>query len=293
MNRTHAIVVAATTASAVVLVLGWILWSGSATAESLQREFEAAYAAKLANPDYVAWKSSPGLPSELQRFPQEAQIKRVRSRLAALQSLPSGAHATAIPVPRSTQSPQIDGRIESAEWAGARSFDIGVDGKTTTLYLVSDGAHLYLACDVPSDTTGRGYDQFRFYVHVGLAPALDNERIHVRHGTKRRLGGIRQTNVRWKGRAPVSQDERWMKYDISDWQIYEKARGLGAMHGHRQYEAVIDLEETGLHPGVPFRAWVQVETDPALDDQGKFDYRVYAGQYGSQDDPHWFIIERP
>jgi hypothetical protein len=49
-----------------------------------------------------------------------------------------------------------------------------------------------------------------------------------------------------------------MKNAISDWQIYQHARGLASMRRHRQYEAVMDLKETGLHPGVPFRAWLQV-----------------------------------
>lgn len=288
MNRSIVLVAAITVAAG----LGWTFWNSTPSAEALQKDIESAYAAKLANPEYVAWKSSPGIPSNLQAFPEEAEIKAIRSQLAAMVSLPAGAEVTSIPTVAGG-TPEIDGRIKPSEWDNARSVGIGVDGTATELFMVSDGTSLYLACDVPDDTTGTGYDQFRFYVHVGLAPSIDNERIHVRHGDKRRLGGIRQTNVRWQGAPPTNDDERWKKSDISDWQIYDKARGLGAMNGHRQYEAVIDLAETGLHPGVPFRAWVQVETDPALNEQGKFDHRVYAGQFGTQDDPLWFMIEKP
>ena len=84
-----------------------------------------------------------------------------------------------------------------------------------------------------------------------------------------------------------------MKYPISDWQIFQQARGLSSIGEHRQYEAVLNLEEAGLHPGVPFRAFVQVETDPALDERGKFDHRVYVGEYGTQGNPKWFVIEQP
>lgn len=270
----------------------WIFWNASPSAEALQEDLENAYTAKLANSEYVEWKSLPGIPSTYQTFAEEKEIKRLRSQLASRVSLPIGVVANAIPTTAGA-SPEIDGRIEPNEWGYAVSIAIGVDGAETQLYLLSDGTHLYLACDVPADTTGRGYDQFRFYVQVGLTPLVVNERIHVGSGSRDRLGGIRQTNVRWKGRPPVGDNERWMKYAISDWQIYQHARGLASMGDHRQYEAVMNLEETGLHPGVPFRAWVQVETDPALDERGKFDHRIYVGQYGTEGDPRWFVIEEP
>jgi hypothetical protein len=84
-----------------------------------------------------------------------------------------------------------------------------------------------------------------------------------------------------------------MKYPISDWRIFQKARGRSSIREHREYEAVLDLEEAGLHPGVPFSAFVEVETDPALNEKGKFDHRVYLGEYGTQGSPKWLVIEKP
>ena len=269
-----------------------VFWNTTPSAEALQKELRIAYQQKLSNPSYVKWKGLPGLPSTYQWFAEEQEIKRVRSQLASLLSCDTNAELNRIPS-SSGPMPTIDGRIGESEWKGALRLPIGLDGSKSSLLLLSDGSRLYLACDAPDDTTGKGYDQFRFYTHVDLSPEIVNERIHVGTGTRARLGGIRQTNVRWEGPAPTSGDERWMKYPISDWQIYDKARGLSSIRSHRQYEAVLDLEETGLHLGVPFRAWVQVETDPALDKDGKFDHRVYVGQLGHQDAPHWFVVEKP
>jgi hypothetical protein len=160
-------------AIAVVSGLSWTVWNSAPGAEALQKDLESAYAAKLANPEYVAWKSRSGIPSNVQSFREEATIKAIRSELASRVSLPVGAEATSIPTVASAK-PEIDGRIQASEWDRARSIGIGVDGSETELYMLSDGTSLYLACDVPDDTTGTGYDQFRFYVHIGLAPSIDN-----------------------------------------------------------------------------------------------------------------------
>jgi hypothetical protein len=54
---------------------------------------------------------------------------------------------------------------------------------------------------------------------------------------------------------------------------------------------VLELAESGLHPGVPFAAFVEVETDPR--DDGKRRERVLLGTLGSQEKPLWFEIDRP
>jgi len=276
----------------VLAVGGWMFWSSRSSVEALTGTLEDAYAAKLANADYVAWKSQSGIPTTYQAFPEEEAIKSARSLLASRVSAPEGVVSVRVPT-SVTGVPNVDGRIDEGEWDRAVAIPIGIDGSDTRLRLVADGKHLYLACDVPGDTTGKGYDQFRFYFHAALTPLIDNERIHVRPGKKDRLGGIRQTNVRWSGQPPTSDDERWMKYPISDWRIFQKARGRSSIREHREYEAVLDLEEAGLHPGVPFSAFVEVETDPALNEKGKFDHRVYLGEYGTQGSPKWLVIEKP
>jgi len=277
--------------SLAVVAVAWVLWDSTPSSEAIAKSLDHAYEAKLANPEYVTWKSLPGLPSTYQNFAEEKDIKKTRSQLASRVSASEGLIPETIPT-YSGSPPTIDGRIEPSEWKMATSIPIGLDDSNTRLFLISEGKRLYVACDVPADTTGKGYDQFRFYFHVGLTPLIVNERIHVGTRTDDRLGGIRQTTVRWKGAPPKNDDERWMKYPISDWQIFEQARGLSTIREHRQYEAVLDLEEAGIHPGVPFGAFVQVETDPALDDRGKFDHRVYVGQYGTQANPRWFLIEK-
>jgi hypothetical protein len=62
------------------------------------------------------------------------------------------------------------------------------------------------------------------------------------------------------------------------------------MRGHRQFEASLDLAESGLHPGVPFAAFAEVESDPLLDAGGRFKRRAYAGKLGSEAAPIWLAI---
>jgi len=78
---------------------------------------------------------------------------------------------------------------------------------------------------------------------------------------------------------------------ISEAQIYRLGHGASTMITHRQFEAVLDLAESGLHPGVPFAAYVEVETDPRTDATGRFQNRVLAGTLGSPAAPVWFKLE--
>lgn len=251
-------------------------------------QLQQAYDAKLSNDDYVSYKTD-GSRKQFQSFREEAAIKLIRERMADQSTVPSDVVPYKIPV--SDKKPTIDGVFADGEWDGALNAGAGIDGAETTLYLTATETHLYLACDAPDDTTEDGYDQFRFYYHLNLSPLLVNERIHVskRNGS---LGGIRQTKVRWKG-APASNDaERWKKYAISDWSIYQNAYGASSVQGHRRFEAVIDLAEAGLPIGKPFAAYAQVESDPIKDENGKFVKRLYLGQLGTSANPVWFVIEK-
>jgi hypothetical protein len=156
---------------------------------------------------------------------------------------------------------------------------------------MADRRRLYIACDAPAETTEDGYDQLRFYVHIGLTPLMVNERVHVGH-TSGRLGGIRQTTVRWQGAPAANDGERWKNAEINDWRIYQKAVGASTIDGHRRYEAALDLDETGLFVGVPFTARVEVESDPRRDATGGFRGRTIIGELGRPIAPVWFVIEQ-
>ena len=247
------------------------------------------YTEKLMNPAYVAWKNLPGFPRGYQDFKQEHLIKQVRSQLAKNTVLPVGNKVIHIPVTNSKLV--IDGRLKSPEWVRATKIPIGIKGKHADLLLQSDGKYLYLACDALAEKTESGFDQFRFYYHLNVDDTIVNERIHVGRGRNGILGGIRQTTVRWPGSPPTSKGERWKKFPISDWRIYRNARGLSTFDKHRQYEVKLDLDEIGLHVGVPFAAFSEVETDPVKKDDGNFDHREYLGLLGSQGNPVWFVID--
>jgi len=234
-------------------------------------------------------KSESGLPKHFQSFPEEVEIKEVRSQVAKTLMAPTGVKPAVIPQLQGPP-PSIDGRCSENEWQDTLEVAIGVNDADTTLYLVADDAHLYLACDAANETTEDGYDHFRFYMHLDTTPLLVNERIHVGRRSGK-LGGIRQTRVRWQGNPPVGDAERWKTYDISDWQIFQHGRGASMIDGHRWYEAVLQLAEIGLHRGVPFPAWADVETDPQKKEQGKSGGRRYLGQLGAQTAPVWFVME--
>lgn len=250
-------------------------------------QLRKAYDAKLANPAYVAYKThSSG--REYQDFAEEAQIKAIRSDIAAHVTAPAGTKLIHIPIVNTT--PVLDGGFGDGEWDKAAAYSIGIDGANTTLYIMATHENLFLACDVPADTTKDGYDQLRFYYHLNISPVIVNERIHVGKSNSK-LGGIRQTDVHWHGDPPANNDERWKKFAISDWSIYQHAFGASSVkQGHRRFEAVLDLAEAGLPVGTPFPARVEVESDPIRDSKGKFKKRTYVGRMGEQSAPVWFVI---
>ncbi|MCB9852371.1 MAG: hypothetical protein H6819_04685 [Phycisphaerales bacterium] len=256
---------------------------------SEHNQLAQAYEAKLANADYVSYKTNSS-GRGFQDFAEESRIKEIRSKIAAHVKAPTGTKLFHIPVV--SDAPVLDGGFSEGEWDKAARFSIGVNGADTTLYMMATSENLYLAADVPGDTTKDGFDQFRFYYHLNISPLIVNERIHVGK-TSEKLGGIRQTEVRWKGAPAANDDERWKKYAISDWSIYDHAFGASSVkQGHRRFEAVLDLSEAGLPVGTPFPARVEVESDPVRDGNGKFKSRTYLGEMGEQTAPVWFVIGR-
>lgn len=256
--------------------------------EELERRLAQAFQAKLANPEYVASKSRRGIPSAGHQFLEERQIKALRSALASKLRPPAGTRPLKIPLDCS-DAPRIDGEFAEGEWKSALNLPMVPEANRTALKILSDGHRLFLGCDVPGETTGGGWDQFRFHIHPNLSPLIVNERIHLGNEHKP-LGGIRQTTVRWNGPPGAGDRESWKNFPIVDWNIFRNACGASLLNEHRRYEAALELDESGLHLGVPFAAFVEVETDPK--DDGNRRERVLLGTLGSQDKPLWLEIDR-
>lgn len=207
----------------------------------------------------------------------EQWTKAARSRLAAIRALPEGQ--SALTVPRIATAPMIDGAIGEAEWLGALRVELAPATLGSSVRAASDGRRLYLAADVPADTTADGFDQFRVWFHIGLSPWLANERAVVN-----RSGGVdvlRATRFPWGDNPPRSR---------TDWHIYEKTAGAASLDGHRRFELALDLEEAGIAPGVAFPLWLEIEGDPLRDANRKFKARSNLGQAGSYEAPLWFRV---
>lgn len=206
----------------------------------------------------------------------EAWSKAARSRLAAVRVAPAGAIVQPVPVGR---APTVDGVIDEAEWQGALVLPLGEGDGQARVRLLSDGTRLYLAGEAPADTTATGFDQFHFWYHLDLSPAMPNERAF--------LDGNGGVNVM---RSAVFPWGREKARERTDWHTHGKASGASRVDGYRRYELAIDLDEAGLYRGVPFPAFFDIEGDPVRDVAGKFKSRTTVGRLGSMQDPVWLRI---
>ncbi len=258
--------------------------SFSATLADGER-FESLYLDKIADRHYIRRKGS----SASRQYDDsllERKIKTARSQQAATRTPPEGT--STLSIPRGTDAPVIDGILEADAWRDALRLTSD-DGSQTTLYAKVVGDWLFIACDAPAERTASGYDQLRVYLHMGLFDTLVNERIHIGRGPG--ITTIRQTRFHWQGEPPSNDKERWKKYAISDWGLYQYAQGSSSMHsGHRQYEAAIHLGEAALHANTPFPLYTELETDPLRDTNGKFVERQYLGSFGSDAQPLWLYF---
>lgn len=254
--------------------------------EAAHREFVAVFRTKLSNPQYIARKSSGRINRDFQHFEEERGIKVARAKIAADMVAPTGISPISIPV-QDRGLPIIDGSINNSEWSEAINLLMGKRENGTQLLLLASKSRLYLGSNVPQDVTGEGFDQFRFYFHINTLPELEHERVHVAHNGS--ATSFRQTNFQWEGEPQKNEKDRWKKFKISDSAIFKMYDGASAIEGFRQYEAFIDLQESGLPVGVPFPMWFEVETDPTRVD-GEFKNRNYLGKLGSNTNPIWFVI---
>ena len=62
--------------------------------------------------------------------------------------------------------------------------------------------------------------------------------------------------------------------------------------GEKIAAVALDLDEAGLHPGVAFPAFFEIEGDPEKTPDGKFKARTTLGRAGSLHEPVWLRITR-
>lgn len=253
----------------------------------LHEKLFSAFYAKFESGAYQNWSKLPGIPREIQRFPEEAAIKALRAAIAEKSRPADGMQMILIPQFSDLRF-TIDGKLDEPEWETMTAkIMTGINGRRNLLYLVSDGSELFIGCDAIDEVTQTGFDQFRFYLHPCTTPLIVNERIHVDSN----LTAIRQTRLKWRKEPPSDDSERWKTYPISDWNIYGLASGTSFFSRHKTYEASINLKESGIAAGVPFAAFVEIETDPVYEGK-KFKNRVHSGELGSQQYPVWFQIQK-
>jgi hypothetical protein len=254
---------------------------------ALRQAFDRAFHAKLKNPDYVALLRFKGIPQGFHDFPEEAEVKALRARIA--RAIRPAAGTVPVVIPEIDHDlPLIDGRLTHGEWSNAIELDTGGTRGSTRFLLLADRERLFFACSVPDDTTGQTFDQLRVYFHLRIVPELENERIHIDGTGDTRA--LRQTNIPRTDAIPDEPEQRLRNLALSDWNIYRTASGASQVVGHRQYEGSVALSEVGLTREVPFPKRWEVEIDPSRDAQGRLVTRNYAGQLGTDISPIWFVI---
>ena len=183
----------------------------------------ALYRNKLANRDYLAWKSGKYSSKEFQDFREEDWIKQARAVVAQRVAPPEGARVETIPLVK-TSPPLIDGRLDDAIWNEALRLPLEESLQANALLLAADEEYLYLGCDAPGETTEKGFDQCRFYFHLNLTSLIKHERVMLTPPGTLRSG--RRTEVEWEGKTSDDQDERWKRYPIDDGDIFWLSESL-------------------------------------------------------------------
>ncbi|MDP3590139.1 MAG: hypothetical protein Q8R54_06325, partial [Methylobacter sp.] len=119
---------------------------------NIEADLTTLYRQKLANTDYVAWLNKPGIPLGYQDFIEEHHIKYVRAKIAKDLALPANTRPLKIPVITDAKI-TLDGTIQQQEWQQATRIPLQPEETGSILYLQADNDWLYLAADVPGDTT--------------------------------------------------------------------------------------------------------------------------------------------
>lgn len=241
----------------------------------------ADLSARLAGPGlFHQWLAA----GDTLKFPPRWLLTRwmteARSRLAAIRRAPPDAPLIAVPL---LSTPiVIDGLVSEAEWRDAARVKLQPENLGSLLRLASDGERLFVAAEVPADTTREGFDRLSLSLHFGLAPTLLSERIGV--------NGHGRDDVR---RSVVARaEDHGIKIPYSQPLDFKKLKSASAVDGYRRYEVSIDLAEAGLTIGAPFTLSAQIEGDPQRHPDGKFSKRTYLGDSGGYRHPLWLNIAR-
>jgi len=241
---------------------------------------------KFYNAEYAAALNTRGkIPSSF-HMAEEKWIRGARDEIARARVAP--ADARILSIPRVKIAPTLDGRIYIEEWAGALRLALEPASGGAAVLLLAHGGQLYLAAQAPLDRTDKGFDQFRFWFHVGLSPYLRNERVFL--AGKGWLAQLREVALPGE-RDPILEAPDPARLTVkTDWNIFERTRGASRVDGYRQYELAVDMGEAGFFAGVPFPAFFEIEGDPILDAAGKFKARTSLGVLGSAARPVWLRV---
>jgi hypothetical protein len=256
--------------AALVVWMGWgrYLEPPFAPGETEPDRLARYIADKHANPDFSANDQNQFLQPR-----EELWIKKSRTRLAATLTAPNLAKVADVPEAKS--APNIDGVIDRSEWRDARTLT-AKDGRGGRVHVMRHGDKLYVAGEAFADRTQEGFDQMRVYVHIGLAPALTNERVFV-------SGSGGTTSLR-------SVHLPGAKYEKTEWDVLSDIRGASAVNRHRQFELAIAIDEAGLPKGGVFPFFVEIEGDPIRNAAGKFKARLIEGRVGTLQTPVWLRL---
>jgi len=245
-----------------------------------------ALARKFANPDYAAALASRRRIPSSYDMPEEHAVRRARSKLTLARRAPPDAQVLRIPLVATP--PTVDGVVRPAEWARALRLALEPSDKRSEVLLLAHAGTLYLAALAPADRTEDGFDQFRFWFHIGLSAYLENERAFL--AGRGRLSSLRGARLPRDESGFVASATVAPLQRKTDWYIYAKSRGVSTITGFRQYEMAIDLAESGIPRSAPFPAYFEIEGDPRRDAARKFKARLSLGQRGTAKAPLWLRI---
>jgi hypothetical protein len=240
---------------------------------------------KFFNAEYAAALNTRGkIPSSF-HMAEEQWIRKARDEIALARKAPPGVRV--LTVPRAKLAPSLDGRVYAEEWTGALRIALEPASGGAQVLLLAHAGRLYLAAYAPADKTEEGFDQFRFWFHIGLSPYLTNERVFL--AGKGWFAQLREVALPGE-RDPILEAPDPAKLTVkTDWNVFERTRGASRVDGYRQYEVSVDMAEAGFFLGIPFPAFFEIEGDPVMEG-GKFKSRTILGTAGSQSQPVWLHI---
>ncbi len=225
-----------------------------------------AFTAKLKSPTYLEWKKGHQSWLPYQEFEEERKLQAIRSAVAARVVPPAGTIILKIPE-YFEEKLSLSRDFETVMQRGLH-IQPNAEPKAT-LSLLANATHLWIAFDATGETTPKGFDQARFFYHINLLPSLPWEAVY---------------------QSSTGNPSLLRSGPESDSKLFPGAEGTSTLDGHRRYLISLPLESAGLHPGVPFAARAEIETDPLLYESGKFKNRVHLAEFGMQETPLWLVI---